>query len=287
MAVDWTGARVPVKNRAIALAVCARGADAPRLVPGPHSRADIADFILHLARGQSRVLVGMDCNFGFAAAVAARHIGPRYNAAQLWARIDAVCADDANFYAEKFWTHPHYGRAFWAAGPCPPHMRDMPRRMVETACADAGLGRPESPFKLIGAKQVGKGGLAAMRMAHFIKQHAGDAVCFWPFENDTPVTRVIVTEIYPRLFLKMAGFGNRKIRTRADLAAALAFFGAAAPSARQHPTDHDADALVSVAGLRALCGVGRDVPSALVALPDGQNTATIRREGWIFGVPAR
>jgi hypothetical protein len=89
-----------------------------------------------------------------------------------------------------------------------------------------------------------------------------------------------VVEIYPRLFIRKAGAGNVKIRGWDDLRGALAALGSRSPRAGETPpTDHDTDALVSAAGLRALAAEERvwDAPR--------HDREALRREGWIFGVP--
>jgi hypothetical protein len=151
----------------------------------------------------------------------------------------------------------------------------VPHRATDLACREAGLGAPESPYKLIGAKQVGLGALAGMRLLNRLKS----AASVWPF--DAVADRSVLVEIYPRQFLRRAGAGNRKLRSWNELRKVLAAFASLAPKARPlPPSDHDTDALVAAAGLRALAH-----EAALWDAPR-HDAVAMRREGWIFGVPA-
>jgi hypothetical protein len=74
----------------------------------------------------------------------------------------------------------------------------------------------------------------------------------WPFDGP-PDGRALVAEIYPRLFLRRAGAGNEKVRAWDTLAVRLAALGSDPCGARPDaPSDHETDALVSAAGLRAI-----------------------------------
>ena len=147
-------------------------------------------------------------------------------------------------------------------------------RPTEVACVTARLGNPQTPFQLIGPKQVGKGALAGMRLLHRLQGEVAEQVGIWPFDRDAGRDRrSVVCEIYPRLFIRRAGFGNAKLRTRDDLNHALNAL-ASIGLARGEFDDHQCDALITAAGLRHLA----DDP-ALWAAGDSQP------EGWIFGVP--
>jgi hypothetical protein len=279
IAVDWSGAKAR-RTAAICVARAAMDGSAPQLLAPPDgglwSRELVADFLIGLARQDQRTLVGIDCNFGYAEAVAARHTAGQQ---PLWAVVDALCRQTDNFYAEGFWTHPSIRDDFWQAGKQPLAWHGH-RRLTEQACAAQGYGWPESPFKLIGPKQVGKGGLAGMRMAHALKQQAGARIAFWPFE-DTRQAPVVVTEIYPRLFIRQAAAGNAKVRDAATVNTILHTLGSQrlAASTADRLTDHQTDALIAAAGMRAHLATTPnplDVPQSL--------RPTLRLEGWIFGV---
>ena len=284
--IDWSGAKTPKNSPAIAVSSCEQGNSAPVLHTGPWSRTRISEYIESLANSSDRILIGIDANFGYAQEVGIAQFGHNYDHQTLWKAVEHSSLDHDNFFAAGFWqAWPDY---FWTKGKQPEHMT-LPKRATEIACVDAGLGHPESPFKLIGAKQVGKGGLAAMRMAWHLKQKLGDKLCIWPFEPDlTDSADIVITEIYPRQFLKRTGHGNKKIKTIDQLNDSLVSLGSEPypkGSDSQLPliTDHDTDALVSAAGLRKLCGTDGLISNRL-AHPKGLTSDKAKREGWIFGV---
>lgn len=295
--IDWTGAKSPVNSKSIAIADCRQGNDAPTLINGSWSRTKVADYISNLTQQEERVLIGIDANFGYEYYRVLSHLAhfsrqdrKRNNAFHLWKLVDDLCVGEPNFFASGFWTHPTLKPDFWTEGPQPDGFK-LPRRRTEKICQQEGHGKPESPFKLIGAKQVGKGGLAAMRMAHYLKQHHGDSIKIWPFENNLikgdetvlpyDTARVVITEIYPRQFIKRAGFGNNKIRNRTELNQALSALGSKHYKGMFN-SDHDTDALIAAVGLRYLCGDKPDIPKNLHA--PFENSNHIQTEGWIFGV---
>ena len=151
----------------------------------------------------------------------------------------------------------------------------MYKRQTEIACATATKTRPETVFKLIGSKQVGKASLTGIRVLRQVRARSAGKVSIWPFEK--PSDSVMV-EIYPTLFRKQAADTLAKLRTRSDLDAALRHLGSkGVEDADENLSDHDTDALISAAGLRRLWGDGR----MSLAPVSGR----VGREGWIFGVP--
>lgn len=278
IAIDWTGARNPVVSKAIAVAACQKNKNAPEILEGPWSRHLVADMIAGLTQKSSRILIGIDCNFGYAHETGLRQFGPAYDHRDLWRAVDEASSAEDNYFAGPYWqSHP---KIFWTSGKMSAGFI-MPRRVTELVCGQAGYGWPESPFKLIGAKQVGKGGLAGMRMAHDLKKRCGDAVAVWPFEPEiVDQARVVITEIYPRQFLKRAGHGNTKVRHLTDLNRALALLQSQLANISEF-SDHTADAIVAAAGLRWLCGSAKNIPRSISHPPC--DPLTLRREGWIFG----
>lgn len=276
-AIDWSGARGK-RYAGIAVAECGAGDAAPRLVEPPGgwwSRTAVFDW-LRAGVADGAALVGIDCAFSLPFAVAGRTLPADAGVFDLWNEIERICADEPDFGGAPFAEHPVHGGGFWRGGP-QPDWYDDPHRATEIACRADGLGSPQSPYKLIGAKQVGKGGLAGMRVLRALRAAAPDAVAVWPFDAVKP-GQTALTEIYPRLFLKHAGFGQRKIRDGTELDAALARLTSRPFGLNGPVSDHATDALVSAAGLRWLAarpGLWR--PPALDELAR-------RREGWIFGV---
>ena len=210
-----------------------------------------------------------------------RQFGPSVTHMDLWRAVDDACGEHDNFFAGGYW---HHNPIFWTQGKKPEGFT-MPRRLTEQACGEAGLGWPESPFKLIGAKQVGKGGLAGMRMALALRQDWGDHVAFWPFDSMEACNKaaVVMVEIYPRQFIRRADMGNAKIRDAVALNQCLKKLGAPPVTDNTPVNDHVTDALVSAAGLRHLCGPGKVIPSRF-SRPIGLGQTYATCEGWIFGV---
>jgi hypothetical protein len=240
-------------------------------------RADFVDWMAAQAGRDERLLVGIDCAFALPAPVAAGLLGEDYTAAALWAYIDATCGDAADFFGGPFAQHERHAAHFWHRGSRPTGFAEL-HRATEQACRAAGLGSPESPLKLVGARQVGKGGLAGMRVLHALTQRLGGRFAVWPFDPVADAD-IVCIELYPRLFMKMAGHGNGKIRTLAALNRNLAAL-AAEPYAdpAEMLIDHETDALVAAAGLRFIAG------DRAVWSPADLDSLAIRAEGWIFGV---
>jgi hypothetical protein len=223
--VDWSGA-TGRNYSGIAVADCSGGVEAPVLVEPPGKRWRRTDFVEWMAAqaGQGeRLLVGIDCAFALPAAMAGQLLGADYSAAGLWAHIEATCAGAEDFFGGPFAEHERHAAHFWHRGPRPADFAEL-HRATEHACKAAGLGSPESPLKLVGARQVGKGGLAGMRVLHALKVRLGDAFAVWPFDP-TDRADIVCIELYPRLFMKMAGHGNGKVRTVEDLDRCLTALG--------------------------------------------------------------
>jgi hypothetical protein len=280
--IDWSGAKSPIKSKAIAVATCSHGKEAPTLISQRWSREDVSDYIQSLLGQGKRTLIGIDCNFGYAAQTIEKQFGKDATAANLWQKVEELNTHHMNFFAGDFFSHPDYAPYFWTEGKMPENFT-MPQRMTETQCAKDGLGRPESPFKLIGAKQVGKGGLAGMRLAHSLKQNQGDKIAIWPFDSIALCDKaeIIITEIYPRQFIKRAGFGDKKIRDCNGVNIALKNLDSLSIKNREI-SDHQTDALISAAGLRHLCGNDVAIPESLATPPAPH--PILQKEGWIFGV---
>jgi hypothetical protein len=277
--VDWSGA-AGRNYSGIAVAECLTGTGAPTLVAPPGRRwrrVDFAAWLAAQASQDSRLLVGIDCAFALPAPTVSALLGEDYSASALWAYIDATCADAPDFFGGSFAAHERHRDHFWHSGPRPTGFAEL-HRETEYACRTAGLGSPESPLKLVGARQVGKGGLAGMRVLHALKQALGQRFAVWPFD---PIegADIVCIELYPRLFMKMGGHGNGKIRTLTALNRnLLALETSPYADPAETLSDHETDALVAAAGLRFIAG------DRAVWSPNGLDALAIRAEGWIFGV---
>ena len=65
------------------------------------------------------------------------------------------------------------------------------------------------------------------------------------------------SKIYTRAFIRLAGLSGRKVRTVAQLDAALAALGSRPAALGRDPNDHESDVLIAAAGLRAIAGEAR------------------------------
>lgn len=288
VAIDWSGAKLPICNPHIAWAECdQQNANMPSLPHDSWSRTEVFDAILKAADSGKRYLIGIDCNFSYCETIVKKLCGEGAKAADLWALIDDVCSDTPNFLASDFWNISPYKDLFWTQGARPGWFDTKNlQRAVEKICAEKNLGNPESPFKLIGAKQVGKGGLSGMRLCHQLKIKLGHRVAFFPFDDEERLNQasVILTEIYPRLFWMMAGFGRDKITKIELIKKALDYFATKSSKTLQDDLSNDqSDALIAAAGLRFLCGKGAFMPEKYTNFDDLSRHRT-RIEGWIFGV---
>jgi hypothetical protein len=262
--IDWSGA-VGSRHPSVQVAVCDGGDNPPRLVTpgaGAWSRAGVLNWLGGLS---DDVLVGMDAGFGFAAV--SPFLGP---ARELWAEIEAVCAADPDLGGHSYIAHRR--DAFWlGAADGPRHLRAH-LRVTEQVYAASRLGTPTSNFVLLGASQVGKATLSAMRLLHRLKWPV------WPFDP-VPLRGPVILEIYAQAFARMGGVRG-KLRDRVALDAVLAPLGSR-PMPADFPAvfpDHVGDALVSAAGLRAIAATpGFWSPPALTP-------AIAVTEGWTFGI---
>jgi hypothetical protein len=246
-------------------------------VPPPNGKSwQRAEAVAWIAARKGRWVIGLDCAFALPRVVAQAWgcaTGP-----DLWRRVDVASADDDDFHAAGAVADPHLTQFFWQRGARPAGWVAH-HRVTELACRADGLGAPETPLKLIGAKQVGWGGLAGMRVLHHLRTHLGQRLAVWPFEpvNAAEITMV---EIFPRLFLRWSGHGGTKVRGQQALDAVLSAFGAPASGLPLGAaiSDHDADALVAAAGMRALS------LNPVCWAPAALDHTTATREGWILGV---
>ncbi len=285
--IDWSGAKAPIHTRSIAIAKCEQGQGAPAIIQCPNhkywSRTAVGEWIKNLPQSR-RTLIGIDANFGYAEKVGVQQFGDDFTYFNLWRAIEKTSVNLSNYLAAGFWEHPEYASYFWTQGKKPQHLT-LPKRITEIACGEGGYGWPESPFKLIGPKQVGKGGMAAMRVALDLKKTLGDTLAIWPFEHNLAAkhSSIVITEIYPRQFLRRAGHGVSKVKTAADLNLRLKAINSEPMDISGSISDHDTDALISAAGLRYLCKGKENIPIS-ISNPPAMTKAARTREGWIFGV---
>ena len=278
IAIDWSGA--DGRYAGIAIATCAPGRGAPRLVAPEAAlwtRTAVAGWLDRELKSGRRLLIGCDFAFGLPFERHGYLAGSAPDIADifaLWELIEQASAGAADFGCAPFLADPRFAPLYWQSGRQPATWT-LRQRRAELACAEATGTHPECVFKLIGAKQVGKASLTGIRVLRHVRAANRSRVAVWPFE---PVgAKSALVEIYPTLFRKQAAGGLAKLRTAEALNAALRKLGArGVPGGTL--SDHDTDALISAAGLRHL--VERSGAS-LSSPADPQ----VQREGWIFGVP--
>jgi hypothetical protein len=112
-----------------------------------------------------------------------------------------------------------------------------------------------------------------MRLLHRLDRR----VAVWPMDA-IEAGQSAVVEIYPRIYIRNAGLPGKKIRTAAALDDALDALGSKAARLDHVPSDHETDALITAAGMRAHLAH----PSAFA--PAGLTADIARTEGWTFGV---
>ena len=174
IAVDWSGALRP--GRKIWLARVEGGA--VRRLECMQSRHCAACELLAEVADDPRTIIGLDFPFSFPAWFL-RHNGFETVEA-LWRGAEAggeAWLGRAPFFTKGRWVESEFG----AEGPL--RMTDR-----ETPC------HPETPFKLVGAKQVGKG---MIRGASTLLALRASGVAVFPFESPRLPMAV---EIFPRVF---------------------------------------------------------------------------------------
>ncbi|WP_164157087.1 hypothetical protein [Sandarakinorhabdus rubra] len=262
--IDWSGAK-GCRHKSIQIACCAAGDAPPELVLPPGGVWSRMAALEWLGRLSGDVLVGMDAGFGFAAV-------PPFTqpARELWAEVEAVCAAEDDLGGHGFIQHRR--EAFWLGAADGPRHHRAHLRVTEQVYKDSGLGVPTSNFVLLGASQVGKATLTAMRLLHRLEWPV------WPFDP-LPGRGPVILEIYAQAFARLAGFRG-KLRDLQTLDTALARHGSLPMPAVFPATfpDHVGDAIVTAAGLRAIALQPHWwQPAALTP-------AIAETEGWTFGV---
>jgi hypothetical protein len=275
-AIDWSGAKGK-RHKGIAVAVCEAGDGAPRLVRPGHvwSRTEVLEWLLSTAR-EAPTLYGFD--FSFAPPIVERGeylLGepdvPK-TAREFWAYVDRCCDDEdlgaASFLEQVHRRHFYFGIADGAKA-------DFVRfRQCDARLNAQGGRKTASAYDAIGAAQVAKASFSGMRLLH--RLHG--AVALWPMDT-LPESGSAVVEIYTRIYLRRAGLSGTKLRSRADLNGALKALGSAPARLRFEPNDHQTDALVTAAGMRALASADRRAFD-----PEGLTPQIAQSEGWTFGV---
>ncbi|MFL6733003.1 MAG: hypothetical protein ACJ8EP_11730 [Sphingomicrobium sp.] len=275
VAIDWSGAKGK-RHKGIAIAE-ARGEAAPRLIRPGHtwSREEVLRWLLRQAEKEP-TLFGFD--FSFAPPLIERGeylVGepdvPK-TAREFWAYVDAKC-DDEDLGAASFLETAH--RRHFYFGIADGVKADFVRfRQCDQRLNAQGGRKTASAYDAIGAAQVAKASFSGMRVLRRLEHK----VAIWPMDP-LPEHGSAVVEIYTRIYLRRAGMSGTKLRTRGQLNLALEGLGSKPVRLKFEPNDHQTDALVTAAGMRALA---RDEPRAFD--PQGLTAEIAKTEGWTFGV---
>ncbi|WP_443970568.1 hypothetical protein [Sphingobium sp. CR28] len=279
---DWSGAAVS-HPPGIALAV-AEAEGPPRLIPPPEgrfwSRASALDWLGEVAARNEDMLIGMDLSpampFVDHGAYFPGWADTPADARALWQLVETLCTEDPHLSAGGVLAHPELRRHFR-------QHRDLGdlypagagrMRVCELGQRQMGLS-PYSCLNLVGAAQVGKSSLTAMRLFHRL----GGAIPIWPFDP-VPASGPLIVEIYTSLAALEAGRtkSRSKMRDGAALDTALAAFGSPPHAPIPRYTDHATDALLTAAWLRHVHGE----PARWS--PAGLSDEIACTEGWTFGV---
>jgi hypothetical protein len=275
-AIDWSGAKGR-RHKGIAVAVAETGTAAPRLVRPDHvwSRSEVADWLL-VEAAAAPTLFGFD--FSFAPPIAERgeylpgEPDIPSTARAFWAYVDRRC-DDEDLGAASFLEQAHR-RHFYFGIADGEKARFMHFRQCDARLNAQGGRKTASAYDAIGAAQVAKASFSGMRLLHRLDGR----VAIWPMDR-LPDQGSAVVEIYTRIYLRRAGMAGTKLRSRAELDRALAGLGSRPARLRFEPNDHQTDALVTAAGMRALAAAE---PRAFA--PEGLTPELARSEGWTFGI---
>jgi hypothetical protein len=193
-------------------------------------------------------------------------------ARELWAYVDRRCDDDdlgaASFLEQTHRRHFYFGIADGVKAGFV-HFRQCDRRLNAL-----GGRKTASAYDAIGAAQVAKASFSGMRLLHRLD----GKVAIWPMDP-LPEHGSAVVEIYTRIYLRRAKLPGTKLRSRVELNRALGALGSRPARLRFEPNDHQTDALVTAAGMRALA---MNEPGAFA--PEGLTPELARTEGWTFGI---
>lgn len=280
-AVDWSGAK-GAWQKGIALALADAEGGAPVLVGGRWGREDVLAVLRDALPPDT--LVGLDLGIALPFADCEAYFpglaASPSDAPALWALVDRIAAAEPHLGANRVVADPRLAPYFrdgivtGAAFRCDGAAHGRGRfRVTEHAQATMGC-KPYSNFNLVGAAQVGKSSLTGMRMLHRLR----GTLPVWPVDP-LPETGSVVVEIYTSLAAMDAerSASRAKMRSFADLNAALAVLGSPPVAGEGAIDDHSSDALLSAAWLRAVA----DDPRRWH--PPALTPALARTEGWTFG----
>ena len=274
-AIDWSGAKGR-RHKGIDVAV-ARRAGAPLLVRPDHvwSRTEVLEWLLATA-DEAPTLFGFD--FSFAPPIAERGAylpgedAPRRRPSLLGlcrplCRTTRISAPPASLSAST--------AAISISAPPTGRSADfLHHRVCEQAFNATGGGKASTALRR-DRRRAGRQGELCRDAAAAPARRASAGLAV---RTRCRSAGSLVVEIYTRAFIRLAGLSGRKVRTAAQLDAALAALGSRPATLGRDPNDHESDVLIAAAGLRAIAGEAR------YWNPPGLTPKLARTEGWTFGV---
>jgi hypothetical protein len=276
--IDWSGAAGAFQP-GIAIAMCERGGP-PALVE-PQGRHWSREEVLRWLPRQGDCLIGFD----FSASLPFVDAGAFFpgwsesppDARTLWALVDRIAKAEPHLGASHFVDHAEVARYFRRhAGRTGDRFGHGIGRMrvIESAARAAGV-NPTSSFNLVGASQVGKASLTAMRLLHRLEGR----VPVWPFDP-VPESGPLIVELYTSLAARAAGVpkGRSKLRDAKALDTALATLDSPPHAPLTRYDDHITDAMIGAVWLRRAAG------DAALWHPAALTPSLAQTEGWTFGL---
>ena len=275
VAIDWSGAKGR-KHKGIAVAE-ARHEAPPRLVRPGHvwSREEVLAWLLKRS-SREPTLFGFDFSFAPPLIERGEYLPGEPDvpttAKEFWAYVDQQSSDE-DLGAASFLEHVHR-KHFYFGITDGVKSNFMHFRQCDARLNAKGGRKTASAYDAIGAAQVAKASFAGMRLLHRLDGR----VAIWPMDP-LPEQGSAIVEIYTRIYLRRAGLSGTKLRSLLALNEALRALGSRPSRLAFDPDDHQADALITAAGMRQLA---TDEPHAFG--PEGLSPRIARTEGWTFGV---
>ena len=289
VAIDWSGAKRPLRNQKIQIAEYDSESKKVSLKRSPHqsatgwnrwSRDEVFEYVRRLV-DKKRVLIGFDFAFGYPYCCDETYFrkcdSPPKNVQDLWDKVEQVCKSDDNFRGQLFYSDQKspFKRYYHDGKTCGDKYKPRDRVTDERARTTEGL-KPSSVFTCYGQKNVGTGSLAGMRFLH--KVCRDKIATIWPFET-TDQSRSTLVEIYPSFFLKRAQEIRRKRKCPDTVRNLIRCYDATLGGSCEKWSDDERDALVSAVGMAWFAN-----QQATWEAPTRAPACAKTHEGWIFGV---
>lgn len=222
--------------------------------------------------GRSRRLVGLDFAFGFPAAFQLPQLDGGWSSDDLWRWAAALADEEAESVRSRLAEDPRLARQFRFRGGDGARMH---RRRTDEGVEQS---RPESVFHLIGPSQVGLASITGIAMLHRLRD--ADHLAVWPFDPPARLeaARVVLVEVFPRMWLNR-GLRKNELPERVRQLDAWRHAGMAFHPKAELAAASSGDALDAAAAAVGLARTSYTLPSPEVVPAESRS-----REGWIAGV---